>query len=300
MAQGGSLTAIAGDGCTPNGHGGQGLLCGGYPCLGAGRGDTRPVTPSETTHARAPERRIFIGDIQGCREELERLLEKLNIDPARDEVHPVGDFVNRGPDSAGVLRVMRELEAGGVLGNHDLHALRVAAGSRRAGRRDTLGPLLAGEDGPLLLGWLAARPWVRVWPDLVCVHAGIHPAWDDPLAALQGIDPLSAHANTDFATRVRTCAPDGSRPPKDWPPPGPPYRPWYAYWQEREGETRTVVYGHWASAGLVREPRVRGLDTGCVWGKRLTAWIAEEDRCVHVDAARVYSASSLPPPGGTR
>jgi bis(5'-nucleosyl)-tetraphosphatase (symmetrical) len=60
-----------------------------------------------------------------------------------------------------------------------------------------------------------------------------------------------------------------------------------------------VVYGHWASAGLVREPRVRGLDTGCVWGKRLTAWIAEEDRCVHVDAARVYSASSLPPSGGT-
>ncbi len=267
----------------------------GSPCLGALVGNTGPVTPSESTQAKDPERRIFIGDIQGCREELERLLETLNIDTARDAVHPVGDLINRGPDSAGVLRILRELGAGGVLGNHDMHALRVRAGTRRSGKRDTLEDLFGAEDGAHLLDWLAARPFVRVWPDLVCVHAGIHPDWNDPLAVLQDLDPLTSHPHTDFATRVRTCDADGARPDEDWPPPGPPFRPWYSYWQEREEETRTVVYGHWASAGLVRKPRVRGLDTGCVWGKRLTAWIAEEDRCVHVDAARVYSASSLPP-----
>ena len=270
----------------------------GSPCLGPPEANTGPVTPTQSTHARTPERRIFIGDIQGCRDELERLLEKLNVDPARDEVHPVGDLINRGPDSAGVLRVLRELNAGGVLGNHDMHALRVVAGTRRPGERDTLEELFNADDSADLLDWLAARPFVLTWPDLVCVHAGIHPNWDDPLAVLQDLDPLTADPHTDFATRVRTCDPDGARPTDDWPPPGPPYRPWYSYWQEREGETRTAVYGHWASAGLVREPRVRGLDTGCVWGKRLTAWIAEEDRCVHVDAARVYSASSLPPSHG--
>ncbi len=240
-------------------------------------------------------RRIFIGDIQGCREELELLLEKLNLDPSRDEIHPVGDLVNRGPDSAGVLRIMRDLDVGGVLGNHDLHTLRVAAGSRQPGKRDTLTDLFAADDCSTLLEWLGQRPLIRVWPDLICVHAGVHPAWVDPEEALQGIDPLKVDPRSDFVTRVRYCAPDGSRPEKDWPAPEAPQRPWHEYWQERSGERRTVVYGHWASAGLVSKPRVRGLDTGCVWGRRLTAWIADEDRHVHVDALRVHSASTFSP-----
>jgi len=239
-------------------------------------------------------RRIFIGDIQGCREELERLLAELRFDPAADELHPVGDFVNRGPDSAGVLRVLRDARAGGVLGNHDVHLLRVAAGTRSLGKRDTLDELLAAEDRDELLAWLAERPFVRAWADLVLVHAALHPDWSDPVAAVAGLDPLVQADAVDFVTRTRYCDAHGARPESDWPPPDVPFVPWFEHWQARPDETRTVVFGHWARLGLVRAERVRGLDTGCVWGKQLTAWIAEEDRFVHVPAARVYSPTSLP------
>ncbi len=239
-------------------------------------------------------RRIFVGDVQGCREELEHLLEAVRFDPASDEVHPVGDLVNRGPDSAGVLRLARQLGFGGVLGNHDLHLLRVAAGSRRPHQRDTFDSLLEAEDRQELLAWLAARPFVRTWPDVVCVHAALHPLWADPRATLTGIDPLQVDARSDFATRARYCDSQGHRPDADWPPPPDPFRPWFEHWQARPDEPRTVVFGHWARMGLVSKERVRGLDTGCVWGKQLTAWIAEEDRLVHVPARRAYRPTSLP------
>ena len=238
------------------------------------------------------ERRVFVGDVQGCREELERLLEAVAYDPSQDALHPVGDLVNRGPDSLGVLRLLRQLDAGGVLGNHDVHLLRLAAGTRRPGGRDTLDAVLAAEDREELLAWLAARPFARAWDDVVCVHAALHPGWADPVAALAGVDPYGSDPRSDFATRVRYCGPDGARPEEDWPPPAPPFAAWYEHWQARADEPRTVVFGHWARAGLVVRDRVRGLDTGCVWGKRLTAWIPEEDRLVHVDAARVYSPPS--------
>lgn len=234
-------------------------------------------------------RRIFVGDVQGCREELEQLLEALAFDPAGDGLHPVGDLVNRGPDSAGVLRLCRDLGAEGVLGNHDLHALRVAAGTRSPGRRDTLGELMTAGDRDGLLAWLAGLPFARAWKDVLLVHAAVSPAWADPLATLSGIDPLVLDERTDFATRARYCGPDGERPERDWPLPDPPFVPWYEHWQARPGEGRTAVFGHWARMGLVRDERVLGLDTGCVWGGRLTAWIAEEDRLVSVPAARAYS-----------
>ncbi|MFT5477527.1 MAG: bis(5'-nucleosyl)-tetraphosphatase (symmetrical) [Planctomycetota bacterium] len=240
-------------------------------------------------------RRIFIGDIQGCREELERILEAVHFDPAADELHPVGDLVNRGPDSLGVLRLLRSLDAGGVLGNHDLHLLNSARGTRELRARDTIQDVLAADDREELVTWLAGRPLLRAWPDLLCVHAGISPAWKDPQRELEDIDPLSNHPSIGFVTRVRYCDGNGERPDEDWPEPAPPFRPWFEHWAEREHETRTVVFGHWARMGLVRGTRARGLDTGCVWGKRLTAWIAEEDRMLHVPAARVYSPTSLPP-----
>ena len=240
-------------------------------------------------------RRIFVGDIQGCLDELQRLLDELRFDPAGDELHPVGDMVNRGPDSLGVLRLLHELDAGGVLGNHDLHALRTAAGTRTPGTRDTLQDLLQADDRDTLLAWLAQRPFARSWPDILCVHAAVHPHWDNPVAELQGLDPLTPHPATDFVTRVRYCTGDGERPDTDWPPPAEPFMPWFEHWQAREAEPRTVVFGHWARMGLVQRPRVCGLDTGCVWGQELTAYVAEEERIVSVRAARIYSPTSLPP-----
>lgn len=235
-------------------------------------------------------RRIFVGDVQGCRTELERLLEAVRFDPAGDELHPVGDFVNRGPDSSGVLRLCRDLGAGGVLGNHDVHLLRTSAGIRKAKLTDTFQDVLGAPDREELLAWLARRPFVRAFPDALLVHAGISPAWKDPVATLSGLDVLGQGADLAFAIAARYCDERGARPAEDWPPPPPPYRPWYEFWPRQESEPRTVVFGHWARGGLVVRPQVRGLDTGCVWGGRLTAWIAEEDRIVQVAAARQYAA----------
>ena len=108
-------------------------------------------------------RRILVGDLQGCREELEDLLEAVRFDPAADAIHPVGDLVNRGPDSLGVLRLLKELGAGGVLGNHDMHLVRTARGERRASPRDRMEAVLAADDRDELLAWLLERPVVRAW-----------------------------------------------------------------------------------------------------------------------------------------
>ncbi len=236
------------------------------------------------------KRRIFIGDIQGCREELETLLEKLAYDPATDELHPVGDWVNRGPDSLGTLRLLHAENAQGVLGNHDIHALAALQGRGRNHPKDTLDGLLECEQGADLVRWLARRPFVLDWPDLICVHAAIHPLWLDPTAALANKNPWAPDADVHFATRTRFCDPAGELPIKDWPEPPAPFQPWDTFWRERENETRTVVFGHWARRGIVNEERTRGLDTGCVWGNKLTAWIAEEDRFVQVPARKAYSA----------
>lgn len=211
----------------------------------------------------------------------------MRFDDARDRLEPTGDFVNRGPDSVGVLRLAASVNAGGVLGNHDLHLLKRARGLAPARPRDTVGDVLAAPDRDALVAWLAARPLVKEWPDAVLVHAGLDPRWPDPTTPLAGRDPLSDDEAVLFATRVRYCTADGRRPPRDDSPPGPPFRPWYEHWEGRE--ERTLVFGHWARRGLVHRPRVRGLDTGCVWGGRLTAWIAEEDRFVSVPARRAYA-----------
>ena len=203
-------------------------------------------------------RRIFVGDIQGCRTQLEELLRRVDFTVGRDVLYPVGDLVNKGPDSEGVLRLLRELDAQPVLGNHDLWWLRAKK------IRD-----------PASHAWLAAQPIVRDLGDVLMVHAGLHPQWE--LAGLAA-RRLTA-AEIEFATTVRYCTPEGEQPPDDWPPPGSPFEPWDTYYR---GAPR-VVFGHWARRGLVRTPKVIGLDTGCVYGGRLSAWVAEEDAIVQVE-----------------
>ena len=236
-------------------------------------------------------RRIFIGDVQGCREELERLLERVRFDPAADVLHPVGDLVNRGPDSLGSLRLLHDLGSLPVLGNHDVHLLQVQAGKRAPRSGDTLAGVLAAPDVDELCGWLAAQPFLRVFDDLYLVHAGLHPDWDDPAAVLGGVDPLHPSAGAAFAVRVRHCTAHGERPAEEpvGAPLAPVYKPWFEYYDAGRHGGRTVVFGHWAMLGLVLRPHLRGLDTACVWGGRLSAWIAEEDRVVDVPAARAYS-----------
>lgn len=237
------------------------------------------------------KRRIFIGDVQGCLQELVQLLEAVGFDPTQDEVHPTGDLINRGPDSANVLRLLRSIDAGGVLGNHDVHALRVARGVRELGPDDNLDELFSASDSEELLGWLASRPFARTWDDVLLVHAGVNPTWRRPEKVLRSIDPHAHHRDSEFATRARYCDAKGKRPESDWPVPPVPFVPWYQHWRAREEEERTVVFGHWARAGLVNSPQVRGLDTGCVYGRELTAWIAEEDRIVSVPAVKAWALS---------
>ncbi len=237
-----------------------------------------------------PSRRIFVGDVQGCADELDDLLEALACDPARDALWFAGDLVNRGPFSLRALRRAVELGAGAVLGNHDLHLLAVAAGRRRESPSDTFGDVLAAPDRDALLAWLRERPLIHEWRDVVLVHAGLSPRWTD-LAAVAG--PLEARIaagelpcgdpDLDFLLNVRHCDAAGARPAREDPPP-PGYAPWDRYYLG----LRTVVCGHWAARGALREGRLRALDSGCVWGGALTAWIAEEDRFVQVPARAVY------------
>lgn len=200
-------------------------------------------------------RRIFVGDIQGCLEPLQRLLAAVSFAAERDQLIPVGDMVNKGPDSPGTLALLMQLDAQPVLGNHDLHWL------ERNPQAD-----------PAQRAWLQRHPVVRIMPDLIAVHAGLHPHWDE--SKLLHLN----ESERNFAINVRYCDSEGHQPRNDWPPPGPPFRPWDDFY--RGG--KRVVFGHWARRGLVVRPQCIGLDTGCVYGGKLSAWIAEEDRIVQV------------------
>ncbi len=203
--------------------------------------------------------RVFVGDIQGCSEPLANLLEEVGFTRGDDVLYPVGDLVNKGPDSTGVLSLLMEMDAQPVLGNHDRYFL----DNNRV-------------SDPAQEKWLRSQPPVRIFDDLILIHAGLHPHWtEDHLGEL-------TEAEIDYAVNVRYCDPQGNRPPGDWPPPGPPYRPWDDFYK---GDKR-VVFGHWARRGLVVRPQAIGLDTGCVYGGQLSAWIAEEDRVVQVDGWR--------------
>jgi bis(5'-nucleosyl)-tetraphosphatase (symmetrical) len=249
--------------------------------------------------------RVFIGDVQGCATELEDLLTELRYDPRRHALYYCGDLVNRGPRSLDALRLARETAAGAVLGNHDLHLIARAAGGRESKPLDTLDDVLGAEDGAQLVAWLQSRPVIIEWDDLVLVHAGIHPRWTDLKAVntrvAERLDPHDPFTDPDlrFATTARFCDPEGNQPPwklvraaYEAAPEDiatsiiPPFAPWDSYWPG----PRTIVFGHWAQRGLVRGEFARGLDTGCVWGGNLTAWIAEEDRVVSVPARATYQA----------
>lgn len=235
-------------------------------------------------------RRVFVGDVHGCPRELDDLLHAVGHDPRHDHVLFVGDLVNKGPDSLAALRTAHALDATVVLGNHDLHLLRVAAGLREPPRSGVLDAVLDAADRDELLGWLRTRPLVRVDDDTVLVHAGLNPRWTDPVEVARPLEERLAGGDIPlddpdlaFFILARHCDAEGNRP-RDETDVEPGMRPW----DDFHTGPRVAVFGHWAMRGLVERPHVRGLDTGCVYGGRLTAWIAEEDRLVSVPARETY------------
>ncbi|MGB4346164.1 MAG: symmetrical bis(5'-nucleosyl)-tetraphosphatase, partial [Burkholderiaceae bacterium] len=251
-----------------------------------------------------------IGDLQGCAERLEALLEKIEAQDPHAQLIFVGDLVNRGPDSLGTLRKIRALgsRARVVLGNHDLHLLAIANGIRQPNRSDTINAILAAPDREILLDWLRKQPLALQEEGYLLVHAGVLPQWqsaqvltlareveaqlqsDDWVGflrdmygneprrwddKLQGIARLRCIVNG--LTRLRYCTEDGTMEFNTKESPGTPlsaypagYLPWYQV-PSRQTQDVTVVFGHWSTMGLTLEPSVIGLDTGCVWGGKLTA-----------------------------
>ena len=233
-----------------------------------------------------PGRRIFIGDVQGCADELKRLLDAVRFAPGSDQLFSVGDLINRGPLSAESVRTVMQLRGVAVMGNHEHHLFEKKARAMPA-------DLERAADRDQLMAFLRAMPAMVVLPDLILVHAGFSPRWDARQpeavaahlnAAINDPERLDRDPDVRFAVSVRYCDPEGNLTREDFPPPPAPFRPWDEFYR---GE-RLVVFGHWARRGLVLGKKVRGLDSGCVYGKELTAWIAEEDRIVQVPAARAY------------
>jgi bis(5'-nucleosyl)-tetraphosphatase (symmetrical) len=257
--------------------------------------------------------RYAIGDVQGCYEELRALLAQLKFSPDSDRVWFVGDLVNRGPQSLEVLRFVRALgdNAVVVLGNHDLHLLAIACGSRRKRKSDTLDEVLAAPDRDILLEWLITRPLAHFdeQGDLM-VHAGLVPQWTvgmaielarevesalrtDPRALFENMygdeptrwsDALSGMDRLRFAinvlTRLRVCTSEGQidLKMKGKPPRGhPTLRPWFEL-ENRQSAAARIVFGHWSALGVVVRTDVVGLDSGCVWGGALTALDLDTDR----------------------
>jgi bis(5'-nucleosyl)-tetraphosphatase (symmetrical) len=261
-----------------------------------------------------------IGDVQGCEEPLVRLLEHIAFDGRRDRLWFVGDLVNRGPDSLGVLRRVRALgdAAVVVLGNHDVHLLARAYGVGRVGRRDTLDAVLAAPDRDDLVEWLRARPLVHREGGYLLVHAGLLPAWSgadaerlareaeaalrDETRTTQVLDAYYHAASWDESlagaaragavlavlTRLRTCTPAGEVCDEfSGPPAAAPsgYVPWFAV-PGRRSAGETVIFGHWAALGLHVTCDLCALDTGCVWGNALTALRLEDRAVFQVRAVR--------------
>jgi len=253
-----------------------------------------------------------VGDIQGCHAELVQLLDRINFDPAADQLWLVGDLVNRGPGSLEVLRLVKSLgdSAITVLGNHDLHLLAVAEGAAELHRSDTLDGILNAPDRDELLHWLRHQRLLHAQDGYVLVHAGLLPQWSvmeagslarEVEAALRGGDYAifmkRMYGNTpdrwdesltgykrlrvivNAFTRMRICTRDGEmefrfKGEVGNIPAG--YQPWFDI-PKRASFDATVIFGHWSALGLLVRKNVFALDTGCLWGGPMTA-IRLEDR----------------------
>ena len=260
-----------------------------------------------------------IGDIQGCYHAFQALLQRIRFDPQSDQLWLVGDLVNRGSGSLEVLRwcYAHQDNLRVVLGNHDLHALVVAAGIVAAHHGDTLDALLAADDCDVLLDWLRYQRLVYQEENYLMVHAGLLPQWTAEQAlsyaaeverALQGDDYLyfltHMYGNlpdqwndeltgvdrlrviTNAATRLRICSAQGQMEFKfkgelQHVPAG--FMPWFDV-PTRATQDTQVIFGHWSALGLQQKKNLYALDTGCLWGGKLTAMNIHTKAIVQVDS----------------
>lgn len=254
-----------------------------------------------------------IGDIQGCYLTFRALLEQIDFDPARDRLWLLGDLVNRGPRSLEVLRWVSSQgdRVQAVLGNHDIHLLSRAAGISMPKTRDSLEAVLKAPDREGLMDWLRSRPLFYREGKHAMVHGGLAPDWDLEKAAALAGEAEAAIRGKDFEatlkamggerprrwkdhleaperyatilhifTRIRMCREDGRF---DFEYKGAPESapadsfPWFGAPERRKDEAR-ILFGHWAALGLRLGKTWAGLDSGCVWGKTLSAMRLEDEK----------------------
>ena len=252
----------------------------------------------------------LIGDIQGCDDALQRLLDLIGFSPSRDTLFLLGDLVNRGPDSLAVLRRLMRLDTAArcLLGNHDLHLLALAHGIRKPHRGDTLSAILDAPDRAALLDWVTAQRLALLenfqGHHVLMVHAGVLPSWSarktvalaaevetvlhgpdlgDFLAHMYGNEPARwsddltgtprLRAIVNALTRMRFCTADDVMEfdTKEGAAAAPAgFSPWFDVPGRLTANT-TVAFGHWSTLGWLERPDVWSLDTGCVWGGPLSA-----------------------------
>ncbi|MDE1183004.1 symmetrical bis(5'-nucleosyl)-tetraphosphatase [Paraburkholderia sp.] len=258
-----------------------------------------------TSNAQPTSIPLAFGDLQGCRTPFQQLLKKAA--PSADTpLWFAGDLINRGAESLETLRDIIALgeRAVPVLGNHDLHLLSVSAGIRKSKKGDTIDEILAAPDAADLLDWVRHRPLAHFEHGMLMVHAGVLPQWDaaltmeladelqralrapdwkETLAGLYGNEPNRwspsvkgidrLRLTCSALTRIRFCDADGtmdfsSSGGLDAAPRGA--MPWFDVPARRTADV-TVVFGHWAALGITLRDNLIGLDSGCVWGEKLSA-----------------------------
>ena len=248
----------------------------------------------------------LIGDLQGCDSAFGRLLDKIGFSPSRDTVYLLGDLVNRGPQSLQVLRRVMGLGTAArcLLGNHDLHLLALSVGARKPSKKDTLACVLDAPDRDALLDWLRRQPLALHEHGWLMVHAGVLPQWTalQALALAREVEVVlrgsdwanfmhemygdeSAQWRDDLAgaerlrvvvnalTRLRFCSAEGlmefetSAGPNEAPA---GCLPWFDAPARKTAGT-PIAFGHWSALGYLKRSDLVSLDTGCVWGRCLSA-----------------------------
>jgi bis(5'-nucleosyl)-tetraphosphatase (symmetrical) len=242
-----------------------------------------------------------IGDIQGCLEPLQALLHRIHWNPQKDTLWFCGDLFNRGPDPLGTLAFLQSLPTSTryVLGNHDMALLAAYCGcDYHHPLKDTQIQILKKCDPSLWVDWLRYQPFLHMDEQYVLVHAGLHPFWDLHTAEkyAQILEEklrspnfkehirrwFSATLNTeqtkerfalDTFTRMRYCTQEGAlnlTEKKDTQ--NPTLKPWFSF-PSHITPSHTILFGHWSDLqGITNNPKLIALDTGCVWGGKLTAF----------------------------